>query len=341
MMDLHRRFDTALQDTVDEWKKRDEVKGIFTYGSVVRGTATTNSDLDICIIWDGPEAPARLMAEHKGVNVDMDFITPDDLSRVINGEEENSFKIAGIVSRMKEAKVQFDTDEMLRNLLAQAVKYVWPENIINKVKEDALDSLKKAGEAVEQDDTVSAIYLMRLGIFNLGRVVIMRNNIFSIIKPSEVLSEVRMLDPMMYPLFLWTFKLKGLHEDELLENLNTIKDWLKTAVGRFETSDATDEALITHLVQAQRYYHGAETLTLNGEFELAVLEMRRSITMMGRALLALADNPIQKDESLTKKIEEFEPDFYNQILMEYGAYDLQPKAVKRGIGEARFIAQRI
>ncbi len=341
MMDLHRRFDTALQDTVDEWKKRDEVKAIFTYGSVVRGTATANSDLDICIIWDGQEAPARLMAEHKGVTVDMDFITPDDLNRVINGEEENSFKIAGIVSRLKGAKVQFDTDKMLRNLLAQATKYVWPDNVINKVKEDALDSLKKASEAAEQDDTVSAIYLMRWGIFNLGRVVIMRNNIFSIIKPSEVLSEVRMLDPMMYPLFLWTFKLKGLHEDELLKNLNTIKEWLKTAVQRFETSDATDDALITHLTQAQRYYHGAETLTLNGEYELAVLEMRRSITMMGRALLALGDHPIQKDESLTKKIEEFEPDFYKQILMEYGAYDLLPKAVKRGIGEARFMAQRI
>ena len=28
MMDLHRKFDTAIRDTVDEWKKRNEVNSI-------------------------------------------------------------------------------------------------------------------------------------------------------------------------------------------------------------------------------------------------------------------------------------------------------------------------
>ncbi len=341
MMDLHRKFDTALQDTVEEWKKREEVKGIFTYGSFVRGTATANSDLDILILWDGQEAPARLMAEHMGVTVDMDFITPDDLKNVFSGEDANPIKIAGIISRMKEAKVQFDTDGMLKKWLEQASKYVWPDELIAGVKTRALGYLKNAESLLDQDKIAGAIHQMRRGIYDLGRVTIMRNNIFSIIKPSEVLSEIRMLDPMMYPLFLWTFKLKGMDEDSLMETLRAIEEWLKIAVEKFETSDATDEMLIAHLTQAQRYYKGAETLTLNGEFELAVIQIRRAITMIGTALLALQDASLQKGEYFTIKLQELEPEFYQQILLGHGAYDMPSKAVGRGIGEARFIAQRL
>ena len=82
MIDLHRKFQTALKDTVDEWKKRKQVSGIFTYGSVVKGTATASSDLDLAIVWDGEEAPARLMAEHKGVIVDMDFIPKSNIDKI-------------------------------------------------------------------------------------------------------------------------------------------------------------------------------------------------------------------------------------------------------------------
>ncbi|MHA1881491.1 MAG: nucleotidyltransferase domain-containing protein [Candidatus Thorarchaeota archaeon] len=341
MMDLHRKFDTALQDTVDEWKKRDEVKGIFTYGSFVRGTATANSDLDILILWDGSEAPARLMAEHMGVTVDMDFITPSDLNNVFSGEDKNSIRIAGIISRMKGAKVHFDTDGMLKKWLEQASKYVWPEELILGVKTGALEHLKNAESLLDQDKIAGAIHQMRRGIYDLGRVAIMRNNIFSLIKPSEVLSEIRMLDPMMYPLFLWTFKLKGMDEDSLMETLRAIEKWLKIAVEKFETGDATDDVLIAHLTQAQRFYKGAETLTLNGEYELAVIQIRKAITMLGLAFLALQDAPLQKGEYITIKLHELEPEFYEQILLEHGAYDMPSKAVGRGIGEARFMAQRL
>ena len=150
-----------------------------------------------------------------------------------------------------------------------------------------------------------------------------------------------MLDPMIYPLFLWTFKLKGMDEDSLMETLRAIKEWLKIAVEKFETGDATDEGLIAHLTQSQRYYNGAETLTLNGEYELAVIEIRRAITMLGTALLFLQDAPLQKGECFTSKLQEIEPEFYQQILLEHGAYDMPSKAVGRGIGEARFMAQRL
>ena len=51
MTDIHRRFDDALKDTVAEWKQHKNVRGIFVYGSFVRGTIIATSDLNIGIIW--------------------------------------------------------------------------------------------------------------------------------------------------------------------------------------------------------------------------------------------------------------------------------------------------
>lgn len=343
MMDLHRKFDTALRDTVEEWKKRDEVKGIFTYGSVVRGTATANSDLDICMVWDGTEAPARLMAEHKGVIVDMDFMTPSDIDGVFVGEIKPAFQIASIISRLRDARVQYDTDSMLRNWLEKASQYTWPADIIEDTKQQAQEALERSQSYLEKDDAASATNELRVGLFELGRVVLMKNQIFSIIKPSEVLSEVRMLDPMMYQLFLRTFKLKGFDEETLLGIISDVNEWLKITVDRFENAEniSWDSPILSYLTQAQRYYYGSKALTLNGDYELAVLEMRRSISMIGRALLALDDIVLQKEDSLISYVREKEPEFYEKILIEYGDYDLQPAGVKRGISEASFLAKRL
>ena len=343
MMDLHRKFNTALKDTVDEWKKRDEVQGIFTYGSVVKGTATANSDLDLVIIWDGEEAPARLMSEHMGVVVDMDFLTPAKIEEIFDDKEDHAFTIASLISRLKGARVEFDRDSVLKGWVEKAADYTWPEVTMNRVKSEALEKLQKAEGYLAQDDVESSVHSMRGGIFDLARVIIMRNNSFNIIKPSEVLSDVRMLDPMMYQLFLRTFRLKGFGEGKLLEILEVVKGWLKKTLDRFEESEnVTPESPVgAHLTQAQRYYYGSHTLTLNGEYELAILEMRRSITMMGLTLLALEGNPVDPGESVTAKLREFEPTFYEQVMVEYGALDLIPKGVLRGIGEARFMAERL
>lgn len=343
MMDLHHKFNTALKDTVDEWKKRDEVQGIFTYGSVVKGTATRNSDLDLVIIWDGDEAPARLLAEHMGVVVDMDFITPAKIEEIFDDKEDLAFTVAGVISRMKEARVEYDKNGMLKKWLEMASSYEWPDSIMSKVKAEALEELKDAEVYLDQDDIESAVHTMRGGIFDLARVVLMQDNVFNIIKPSEVLSNVRMLDPMMYQLFLRTFRLKGIGEGKLLQMLEIVKDWLKKAVDIFEESEdiPPESSIGSHLTQAQRYYYGSQTLTLNGDYELAVLEMRRSITMIGLALLALKGNPVGPNESVAAKLREFEPRFFEEVMVEFGALDLIPKGVQQGIGEARFIAQRL
>ncbi|MHA1902799.1 MAG: nucleotidyltransferase domain-containing protein [Candidatus Thorarchaeota archaeon] len=343
MMNIRRMFETAVSDTVDEWKSHDQVKGIFTYGSYVRGTATAASDLDICMIWDGEEAPARLLAEHKGVIVDMGFITPNEIEAVLDGTTTDSFQIAVIVGRLRGARVHHDTKGMLKKWLQRASKYIWPAEIIEEVKSSALDALNRARAYVESEEYSAAIYEMRTGLSNLGRVILMNNQIFNIIKPSEVLTEVRMLDPMTYPIFLWTFKLKGVdEEDEMNEILDVVKSWIQKAIERYESAvDEVDETALALITEAQRYTHGAGRLAYNGEYELAIIDTRRAVELLGMSLLALGGNPVQEDENVVNTIRDYESEFYEQVLVEYGAFDLQPKAISRGIGEAMFVAQRL
>ncbi|MFW9933642.1 MAG: nucleotidyltransferase domain-containing protein, partial [Candidatus Thorarchaeota archaeon] len=171
MMDLHRRFDSALRDTVDEWKKRDEVEGIFTYGSVVRGTATANSDLDLVILWKSEEAPARLMAEHKGVLVDMDFIPVTKLGEIFDEIEDHAFTVAGVISRLKGARVEFDREGEVKKWVEKARAYRWPESTMRKVKQVALDELTMAEKYLADEEIVSAVHEMRGGIFG-GRLLL-------------------------------------------------------------------------------------------------------------------------------------------------------------------------
>jgi hypothetical protein len=343
VMDLHRRFNSALKDTVDEWKTHKEVKGIFTYGSYVSGTATMNSDLDICLLWEGSEAPTQLIAEHKDVRIDMTFLTPNDVTAVFEGEQTDYFRTAEVITRFRNARVEHDSKGRLKKWLQRAKEFSWSEDTIELVREKAHTALKRAQTNLNDDDTVSAIYEMRQALFNIGRVILMSNDIFSVIKPSEILNEIRMLDPMVYQLFLRSFKLKGMEEDELTEALEIIQKWLKVAVDRFEDNpdDSIDEKTTSLLTQAQRDFYGSERLTYNGEYELAVLEMRRAISMIGKSLMALRGVYEIEGVGLITQLREEEHEFYEQILMCYGAYKFPREAVQRSVKEAEFIAQRI
>jgi hypothetical protein len=342
MIDLHRKFQTALKDTVDEWKKRKQVDGIFTYGSVVKGTATASSDLDLVIVWDGEEAPVRLMAEHKGIIVDMDFIPKSDIEDILGGKEFHAYAIAGVISRLKNARVEYDRNGNIKKWLERARNFYWPSEIVSKMKGIALEGIDRSEKYVSQGDTISAVHEMREGIFDLSRLILMRNNAFDIIRPSEVLSDIRIEHPMMYQLFLKTFRLRDLRERQLLEILGVVKEWLERTVERFEGTEnlTADSSVWMQITQAQRNYYGAQNLTLGGDYELAVLEMRTSIIGIGQALLTL-QSAYRSGSSFMTSLRENEPEFYNKVALEYGAYDLLPKGVLQGIGEARFIAQRL
>lgn len=343
MPDVRKRFSDALKDTVNEWKNHENVKGIFVYGSYVRGTATANSDLDICIIWDADEAPVRLMSTHKDVLVDMVFMTVKEVEDVFSGATKEVTKISQVINRLKNSLVMHDTDGMVENWQKQTVNYVWSEESISQIKSLAMEYLARAKRFAGEDEGPSAIFEMRQGIFNLGRVILMVNNVFQILKPAEVLTEVRMLDPMTYSLFLRAFKLKGMNEPRLLSVLNDLRQWLDIAESRMSEVSLDEQALLATdlLSQAQREYHGSLGLTYNGDYELAVLEMRQAACSLGRTLITLKEFSSFVDGAFMDQLGETEPVFYEEILVEHGAYDILPKEITRIIGEAEFLAQRL
>ncbi|MFW9868294.1 MAG: nucleotidyltransferase domain-containing protein [Candidatus Thorarchaeota archaeon] len=343
MPDIRKRFTDALKDTVNEWKNHGNVKGIFVYGSYVRGTATANSDLDICIIWDANEAPVRLMSTHKEVLVDMVFMTVEEVEDVFDGATKDVTKISEVINRLRNSLVMHDTKGLVSDWQKKTVNYVWSDESISQVKNTALEYLDRAEKFAEEDEGPSAIFEMREGIFNLGRVILMVNNNFLILKPAEVLTEVRMLDPMIYSLFLRAFKLKGMNEPKLLAVLKDLRNWLDNAELRISDVTLDEQALLATglLSQAQREYHGALGLTYAGDYELAVLEMRHAACSLGRALITLKEFSSFVDGAFMDQLSESEPVFYEEILVEHGAYDILPKEIMRIISEARFIAQRL
>lgn len=343
MADVRKRFTDALKDTVKEWKSHENVKGIFVYGSYVRGTATANSDLDICIIWDADEAPVRLMSTHKEVLVDMVFMTVKEVENVFGGITKDVTKISEVINRLRNSLVKHDTKGMVSNWQKKAADYVWSDESISQVKTTAMEFLTRARKFAEDDEGPSAIFEMRQGIFDLGRIILMVNNNFLILKPAEILTEVRMLDPMIYSLFLRTFKLKGMDEPKLLAVLQDLQQWLDIAESRISSVTVDEQAILAtgFLSNAQREYHGSLGLTYNGDYELAVLEMRQAACSLGRTLITLKEFSSIVDGVFMDQLSEIEPGFYEEILVEHGAYDILPKEITRIIGEAQFIAQRL
>lgn len=339
-MSIRKRFDTALSETVDEWKKKNQVNGILVYGSYVRGTVTANSDLDICIIWNKEDAPAKLLAEYKGTRIDMTFLSSQTVEDVLSKKTADSFVVAEVMCRFKGARIVYDTGGMLKKWQERVSGFKWPQNIVGALKAQAVESLTNASRLLEQgEDSMSATYVLRNGLFDLGQVLLMKNDIFCIIKPSEVLNEIRMLDPMTYGLFLRTFKLKGLEEEDLRGILGDVKHWIEIAEERLKK--ATGDSPVTLLSQAQREYYGAMSLTLGGDYELAVFEMRRSVQTVGLALLAIDGLTKVKREAAVKELQQREGEFYDQVFVEYGSIDFQQKEIARSIGEAQFVAQRL
>ncbi|MFW9795034.1 MAG: hypothetical protein ACFFEE_12065 [Candidatus Thorarchaeota archaeon] len=343
MVDVHRRFETALHDTVDEWKRHDNVKGIFAYGSFVKGTATANSDLNIGILWGADDAPVKLMSSHKEVIVSMVFMSISDVESVLNGTNKDVTKIAEVINRLRNSRVVHDTDGLVKRWQEKIVGYAWSEDSISQVKNIAMEHLSRARKFAEEDEGPSAIHELRQGIFNLGRVVVMINNIFMILKPAEVLTEVRLLDPITYSLFLRAFKLKGMNETKLLKVLDDIRQWIEIAESRIDSVTVDEQAMLATelLSQAQREYRGALSLTYSGDYELALLEMRQAAFSLGRALITLKEFSSFVDGAFMDQLGETEPVFYEEILIEHGAYDILPKEIIRIISEAEFISQRL
>jgi len=340
MIDVHKRFKTALEDTVKEWKNQKTVRGVFVYGSYAKGTATAESDLDICIIWNAEEAPVRLLSTHKEVLIDTVFMTIQDVEGVLDGTISDVFKISEVVNRLRTSQVQYDPDGVVRKWQKRAMEYTWPSSTIDGMKKTALEELSQAKRYADESDYVSAIYEMREGLFQLGRAIVMSSNIFTVLRPAEVLTEVRMLDPMIYQLFLRSYKLRGLDEPRLLEILEELRKWLDGVEKPLE--ELEDSGVIAQgtklLAQAQRQYHGSLSLTYGGDYELAALEMREAICALGKVMVIIKGRESSEETGFMAALRDSEPEFFNQILVEHGAYDIQPAEIGRIINEVQFLA---
>jgi hypothetical protein len=273
----------------------------------------------------------------------MVFMPIKEVESVFEGTTKDITKISEVINRLRNSLVMHDTDGMVSEWQKKTVDYVWSDESISQVKSIAMEYLDRAKRFAEEDEGPNAIFELRQGIFNLGRIILMVNNNFLILKPAEVLTEVRMLDPMTYSLFLRAFKLKGMNEPKLLAVLNDLRQWLDVAESRVGNVTIDEQALLATglLSQAQREYHGALGLTYNGDYELAVLEMRQAACSLGRTLIILKEFSSLVDGAFMDQLSETEPVFYEEILVEHGAYDILPKEVMRIIGEAQFIAQRL
>jgi predicted nucleotidyltransferase len=343
MVDVRSLFKAALEDTVKEWKKHDSVDGIFVYGSYARGTATADSDLDIGIIWNSGEAPVRLMSTHKEVLIDMEFMAVEEIEAVLRRTTDDVIKVSEVVNRLRTSQVLHDPKGMLRKWQKDAMEYVWSIATINKMKKSALALLSRAKTYSAEGDYASAIYEMREGLFEFGRAILMSNNIFTMLRPAEVLTEVRLLDPIAYQLFLRSYKLRGLDEPRLVLILQELKKWLEKVEKRL--GDPEDIQIINRsrrlLAQAQRQYHGALGLTYGGDYELATLEMREAACSLGKAMITLHGREDTGEAGFIAGLRETETEFFNQILVEHGAYDIQPAEINRIINETQYLARRI
>jgi hypothetical protein len=269
----------------------------------------------------------------------MMFVTPATLEDVLTHNLDDAFKIAQVIGMIRKAEIVYDPKSLLIDWKKRCQNFSWSEVAISKLKDRALQSLSGASVEAEKDDTFSAVHEIRNGLFDLGRVIIMRNNMFKINRPSEVLTEIRLLDPITYQLFLRTFKLKGYDEDDLLNIMSELSNWLRTAVEKYEsvTADTSSGEL---LAEAQRQYHAAMRCTINGDFELAVFEIRQAVDSLGAVLLALEGRPNVDPSKLIDDLREYQREYYEMLFIQHGAFDFQPKAIKRALGEAQFIAQR-
>jgi predicted nucleotidyltransferase len=343
MKDVQNQFKTALDDTVKEWKNHEKVRGIFVYGSYAKGTATANSDLDISIILDADEAPVELLSTHKEVRIDMVFMTIREIEEVLGRTTSDVFRVSEVVSRFRSSQIILDSRGMLKKWQKSAMEFSWPSGTISGMKNTALELLSRAKRYADDNDHASAIYEMREGLFQFGRAIVMSNNIFTVIRPAEVLTEIRMLDPLTYQLFLRTFKLRGLDEPKLLLILEELRSWMERAEERLEDVEDIDLATKTTriLAQAQRQYHGSLSLTYGGDYELAALEMREAASTLGKSMVVLKGEGRQEKTGFIARLRDSEGEFFNQILVEYGAYDIQPAEIYRIINEVQFLTHRI
>ncbi len=339
--DLRLKYNDALHETVTGLKARDDIVGIFTFGSYARGTLTPRSDLDVFAILEKEPEESRRIEVRNNIVVDIFFSSIDTFEKVFNDKEDSVIKIASIIFPLKTALIVWDPEKKVKTYFDKAKEYKWNPEQIDLFKAEALEKFDAVADIVDEGDTETGIHVLRQGVLALGKVVQMRNNSFDILTPSRTLDEVRIFSPLVYETFLRTFLLRGADADTLLDVSKEIKAWVDETKERIEKSDTEHKKKLFDLVlEAHDELETAIDNIYGDDTEMAMLQIQYTLSKLGKTLLLLEGIDIVDDADLIKELRKLNHPFL-QVLLNQGKYQIQPREVKRYASEATFLAQRI
>ncbi len=339
--DLRIKYNDALHETVTGLKSRDDIIGIFAFGSYARGTLTARSDLDVFAILKNEPEETRRIEIRNDVVVDIFFSSETNFERIFNSEESDVIKIASVIFPLKTALIVWDPDKKVKEYFDKAKDYKWNPEQIDLLKADALEKFDRVADIVDEGDAETGIHVLRKGVLSLGKVVQMRNNSFDILTPSRTLDEVRIFSPLVYETFLRSFLLRGADADTLLDVTKEIKAWVDETKERIEKSQSEHKKKLSYLaLEAHDELETAIDNIYGDDTEMAMLQIQYTLEKLGKILLLLEGIDVVDDADIIKELRKNNHPFY-QVLINQGRYQIQPREVKRYASEATFLAQRI
>lgn len=215
------------QGLIDELRQKyPDNKGIFVFGSVARGTASENSDIDICIIASNTERRVLSLGNTK-VEI---YLTP--LKKIKKGLKRKRLKT---VRRMRNAWIVFDPLGVLKNLKkrAESLHLAFEERekleIIGQ-KHDLLARTKgDVFELLSRGDLQGAIYKTRALFEKIVEAMCRGKNEDWCASTKNKVNHIRKLDNKAFTKLYFQVMFEKINQKELeniINELVEIKDTL-------------------------------------------------------------------------------------------------------------------
>lgn len=159
------RFKPAI-DKILNLQKHDRYVGAFIFGSVARGEATDNSDLDIKVIVDEDNSCKEINHPHiNGIKLDLTFISQEQLAQESATDKNRPAMIA-------ESIILFDKKGHLQQLKDAVLKNTAPK-FTEKDFQGQQFMVYHANNKVERNletDPETALFAMHVGINDLLKI---------------------------------------------------------------------------------------------------------------------------------------------------------------------------
>lgn len=160
--DIPERF-LAAYETIRQLEQHERYLAAFIFGSLARGKATENSDMDVKVIVDEDNPCSNI--NHpiiNGVKLDLTFISFDQLRAAMNREMELRERIPMIA----EALIVFDKTGELRRL-QESAQLVQPKGITAEEHQFVQFMFYHGNDKAERNlhsDPATALFVMHVGL---------------------------------------------------------------------------------------------------------------------------------------------------------------------------------